>query len=456
MASVNKKINQFVGKTHEGALSRDKSAEAELRRTIMACLLWEDTFYESGKSIADRIMELIQKVDPQTVTEIAIEARTKQYLRHVPLLIVRELVRRGMIDPEARKYVRGALSGVIQRPDELKEFLAIYWKGKDKDQSLSAQVKKGLADAFGKFNAYQLAKYNNEEGAVSLRDVMFLVHPRPKDAEQAEVWKKLANRELESPDTWEVALSASKGEGKKEIWERLLKEQKLGAFALIRNLRNMIQAGVNDGLVREGLREAKSDKILPFRFLAALRAAPQYAGELEGMMLKNLSDQPKLPGTTILLVDVSGSMDHQLSTKSDLKRVDAAAGLAIMLREVCQSVRVASFSTKTVEVPAYRGLALAESIQKSQIHDATNTADAVKWANQQTYDRLMVITDEQASGGRMGWGSYAAVVPGPKNLGYMINVASYQNGIGYGPWVQIDGWSERVVDFVRAYETEAE
>jgi 60 kDa SS-A/Ro ribonucleoprotein len=34
----------------------------------------------------------------------------------------------------------------------------------------------------------------------------------------------------------------------------------------------------------------------------------------------------------------------------------------------------------------------------------------------------------------------------------MVNVAAFKNGVGYGPWVHIDGWSEAIVDYIRAYE----
>ncbi len=102
---------------------------------------------------------------------------------------------------------------MIQRADELSEFVAIYWAGGR--QPLSAQVKKGLAAAFGKFDEYALAKYDRA-GAVRLRDVLFLSHARPVDEAQAALWKRLAENELATPDTWEVALSAAgRGEGAK-------------------------------------------------------------------------------------------------------------------------------------------------------------------------------------------------------------------------------------------------
>jgi hypothetical protein len=146
----------------------------------MACLLWEDAFYEEGVSIAERIAALIPKVDAVAVQRIALEARNEMKLRHVPLLIVREMARLA----SHRHLVAKTLAEVIQRPDELAEFLSIYWKVKK--QPLSAQVKKGLAAAFAKFDAYQLAKYNRDH-AIKLRDVLFLSHARPKDSTQEAV-----------------------------------------------------------------------------------------------------------------------------------------------------------------------------------------------------------------------------------------------------------------------------
>src|SRR5215211_2157000 len=61
--------------THEGAPARNISHEEMLRRSVMACLLWEKTFYEDGVEIADRIAELVPKVKPEVVAALAMEAR---------------------------------------------------------------------------------------------------------------------------------------------------------------------------------------------------------------------------------------------------------------------------------------------------------------------------------------------------------------------------------------------
>lgn len=308
-------------------------------------------------------------------------------------------------------------------------------------QPLSAQVKKGLASAFQKFDAYSLGKYN-QDNAIKLRDVLFLCHAKPKDEAQAAIWRDLVAGTLPVPDTWEVALSANEGT-KLDAWTRLLQENKLGALALLRNLRNMAQAGVPDSSVRQALVNMKTERVLPFRFIAASRHAPQFEPELESAMFKCLDGTTMFPGKTVLLVDVSGSMAQKVSGKSDLSRLDAACGLAMLLREVCENVAVVTFSSSTVAVSPRRGFALADAIRNSQPHSSTCLGAALEYINRAEHDRLIVITDEQSHD----------KVGAPKSpLSYMINVASHQNGIGYGKWNHIDGWSESVVDYIRQLE----
>src|SRR6202050_2527650 len=286
----------FGPRTHEGAPTRNLAPELQLRRSVLACLLWESQFYEDGVEIAGRIAELVPKVDADKVSALAVEAREQMKLRHAPLLLGCEMAGHAT----HRRLVAEMLERVIQRADELAEFVAIYWK--DGRVPLSAQVKKGLAAAFPKFDEYQLGKYDRG-GHIKLRDVLFLSHAKPRDAAQASVWRKLVWGRLATPDTWEVALSS--GVEKREAWERLLREQKLGALALLRNLRNMREAGADESLVLAALGAMNTSRVLPFRFLAAARYAPQWEEALEQAMLKCVGSQEKtqekLRGKTIVL-----------------------------------------------------------------------------------------------------------------------------------------------------------
>ena len=428
-------------KTHEGAVAQKVDPRRELRRTVLTCLLWEDSFYEKGSKIAERIAELVAKNKSEEVADLACEAREKMQLRHAPLFLVRELARR----KGTGALVAETLKRVIQRADELTEFVALYWS--QRKQPLSAGVKRGLAAAFTKFDAYQLAKYNHD-GIVKLRDVLFLSHAKPINAEQAALWKRLVENTLESPDTWEVALFA--GKDKREIWERLLREEKLGGMAVLRNLRLMLASGVEPKLVAARLEKGIA-RALPFRFVTAARYAPKLEEAIEKAMLKGIDGFEKLPGSTGLLVDVSGSMDGALTRKSETTRMDAAAGLAILLREVAADFEAATFSEKCATVAPRRGFALRDAIVNSQAHSSTylkralvELRDKRDW---EKLDRVIVITDEQSHDGiALAW----------TPLAYVVNVAPYQHGVSYGNgWTHIDGWSERVVDYIAAIESES-
>src|SRR5246127_2827428 len=367
MTKMNVWKRMFPARTHEGAVAQRIDVRRELRRTVLNCLLWEDAFYEKGNDIAKRIAELVLRNKSEDVAALACEAREAIRLRHVPLFLVRELARR----KGAGRLVAETLEHVIQRADELGEFVALYWKARSlsggRKEPLSAGVKRGLAAAFTKFDAYQLAKYNRES-TVKLRDVLFLCHAKPKNAEQAALWKKLVENTLESPDTWEVALSA--GKDKRETWERLLREGKLGGIAVLRNLRLILAAGVAPKMVADRLEKGIA-RALPFRFVTAARHVPKLEEAIEKAMLKGIAGLDVLPGVTGLLVDVSGSMNYRLAKTGETTRMDAAAGLAILLREKAEEFNVATFSDKCVVIPPRRGFALRDAIVNSQAHSAT-------------------------------------------------------------------------------------
>jgi 60 kDa SS-A/Ro ribonucleoprotein len=437
MVKLNKIVRAF---TYEGAPGKRFTPETELKRALMNCLLWEDQFYEDGVAIADRIKTLVPQVEPAMVAALAIAAREQMKLRHAPLLVAREMARH----EKHRVLVADTLARVIQRPDEMTELLAIYWADalgpmqQRKRQPVSAQIKKGLARALTKFDAYQLAKYDRD-GAVRIRDVLFLVHAKPKDATQEKVWKQLVDGELVAPDTWEVLLSS--GKDKRDTFERLIAEKKLGGLALLRNLRLMQKAEVPRKTIADAIDAMRTDRILPYRFITAARYAPDLEPELEAAMLKSVKGYARLSGRTRLLIDVSGSMFYPLSAQSEMTRAEAACGLAILAREVCDEVEIFTFSHEVVKVPPRRGFALRDAIISSQPHGGTYLGKAVTEIDRKG-DRLIVFTDEQSHD----------KVSEPKGRGYMVNVASYQHGVGHGAWTRVEGFSEAVIAWIAAAE----
>lgn len=431
MAQLNT-ANKSTAKTHEGAPAFGHLKPiAQLRRSVLSCLLWEDEFYEDGKSIADRIAEAAALVKPAELASLAIEARKVFNLRHVPLLLLDTLSKTGPA------LMADTTEHVISRADEMGELLTIYWRNGRK--MIPRQMRKGLQRAFAKFDEYQLAKYDRD-GAVKLRDVLRLARPKPANDVQSALWKRAKDRTLETPDTWEVSLSG--GADKKETFERLLREENLGYLALLRNLRNMATAGVDTDLVRNAIiaRKGGAQRVFPFRYVAAARAAPQFEPYLDQALCEAIAELPIYLGKTAILIDVSGSMDEKLSAKSDMKRIDAAAALGAIIPG---DIRLFTFSNAIAEVPPRRGMAGVDAIIQSQQHGGTNLGAAVAWINANAKaDRLIVITDEQSHD----------AVPSAFAKGYMINVASAKNGVGYGSWTHIDGFSEGVLRFIHEVE----
>jgi hypothetical protein len=215
-------------------------------------------------------------------------------------------------------------------------------------------------------------------------------------------------------------------------------------LALLRNLRKMAEVGVEEALIMHALLDgAAKSKALPFRFVAAGSAAPQWKATLGVAMQTAIRDYPRMTGRTVVLVDVSGSMHAAMSAKSDITRFEGAAALAMMLMAISPDCVVYTFSEKLVKVAPVQGFALYDAMQASQPMRNTYLGKAVKELQAlEECDRLIVITDEQS----------ADAVPAPIGKGYVINVATDKNGIAQGAWTKINGFSEQVVKFIMEQE----
>lgn len=268
---------------HEGARAWRMTPEWELYTTVVTTMGTEDKFYENGEDRVRRIADLVRKVDAGFVAQLAVYAREEMHLRSVPMLLLVELANCHRGD----SLVSRAVSRTVQRADEITELLMCYqWRmGKKNLHGLSSQLRKGLAEAFNRFDEYQFAKYNRTGRMVTLRDALLLVHPKPKDAAQADLFRKILNGNLETPYTWETELSAA-GKGKfesaekrdealRETWQQLIRSGRLGYMAMMRNLSNMTNLCIDDESKRMVCRmlsdatAVRNSKQLPFRFLAA-------------------------------------------------------------------------------------------------------------------------------------------------------------------------------------------
>ena len=443
-----------------GMRAAKQSDEAELRRLVMACLLWEDIAYADGTAVAARICELVPKVPAEVVAGIAKAARFEQKLRHVPLLLCREMARH-----ESHKHVvADTTAAVINRPDEMAELLSMYWKSNGGKRIISKPLSKGIARAFTKFDEYQLAKWNRADAEVKLRDVLFLTYPRSQNQAQKDLWKRLAEGELVTPDTWEVGLSAAKTEAEKRaVWVRLIEEDNLGALAFVKNLRNMTEVGVPRATMLQAFRNIRPSMLLPIDFMRAAQHAPDWTREIEDLMSRCMQTYPKLPGWSILVVDVSGSMNATLSAKTDFTRLDAGGTMAVMASEMCESVTIYATAGRdmnrthsTMKVRPMRGFGLAKEVtgMRSQVgHGGIFTRQCLEYIRTQereTPDRIIVFSDSQDCDN---------VDRTPKPFGrynYIVDVSSHAKGVNFrGAWTaEISGWSTAFMNYIAAHETQ--
>lgn len=438
-----------------GALAAKQSNVALLRRAVLANLLWEDVAYMDGQSVADEIKRLIPLCPAEDVYHIALEARTMQKLRHTPLFLAVEMCKY----PEHKMFVQDLLPQIITRADMLTDFLAIYWK--DGKKPIANQAKKGLAQAFHNFNEYKLAKYDRD-AAIKLRDVMFLCRPKPKNQYEQELFKKVANRTLAIPETWEVMLST--GKDKKESWTKLITEGKIGGLAMLRNIANMRKANVDRRVINEGLEKLKSSMLLPLDFLKANKMNPEFRGQIEDAMISSYANLPKLKGKTLFIVDVSGSMRTPMSTKSGFNRQDAACAMAMLAANQCEDYEIVCTAGNDYDrIGAHehimypqRGFGIF-----SQIEDTRNrigyggifTRQCLEWCEKkfkgQNFDRIIVFSDSQDC-------DYDTMKT-PKPFGtynYICDVSAHTKGVNYnGVWsAEISGFSEHFITFIAAME----
>lgn len=419
-------------RTHGGCVADSSTPYKQLERSVLSCLLWEDEFYENGQSISERISQLADKVSVDQLHALIIKAFSEYQLRHVPLWLTVALLKK------PNNMARSVVERICTRPDQMTELLSLYWK--DGKKSIPKQLKLGLVAAFKKFDAYQLAKWNRPT-AIKLRDILQLVHPKPIDEAQGKLWKMLLENTLSTPDTWETRLSS--GEKKEEAYSTLLKQRKMGSKAILMNMRNMYQAKVPKNLVKDALKSGRS--LLPFDYLRAAKACPAWEDVIEEAMVTSLHSMTILTGHTAVMVDVSQSMDWMLGSKTDTTRMEVACGLAIYLREIgdCDFY---TFSAALVSCPPRRGFALKDALIQSQPHGCTWLGQAIDSLQSQfpNYKRLIVITDEQTN-------DNIKPLKYPKN--YILNVASYENGIQLAPnTVRINGFSVESVNYIQKLE----
>ena len=478
---------------HEGAAAFALTPQLELYAAVATAAL-SDQFYETADTRLLRLRELVARNDPTFVARLAVYAREQLYLRTVPLVLTVELARLHRGD----NLVSRLVARVVQRADEITELLAFYAQANERDgvktlNRLSKQLQKGLALAFNRFDGYQLAKYDRA-GRVRLRDALFLVHPTPRNAEQQVLFDQLVQGTLPTPYTWETELSAlgqqkfaSAADRKaafRAAWETLIGSGKLGYMALLRNLRNILEADVSAEAVEQvcarltdQVAVARS-KQLPFRFLAAYREVLTVQSGYVAVVLESLEtaiahSAANLRGfeagtRVVVACDVSGSMQQPVSARSKVLLYDVGLVLGMLLQSRCSHVTTGMFGNtwKRISLPRGRVLQNVQEFyrREGEVGYSTNGYLVVRDLVQrrEVVDKVMIFTDVQlwnstGDGDTLAraWIDYRRTVAPNARL-YLFDLAGHGTAPlevrdGHGVAL-IAGWSDKVFDVLQALE----
>ena len=422
-----------------------ESPELEFASLVLTSSV-QDQFYRGENETLDKVSDLLDSgVAPDFAAKAAVYARDQFNMRSISHVVAAELASRVKDSRWMRPFVRN----VIVRVDDMLETLA-YYEGKYGRKPVPNALKRGMRDAFGKFDSYQLAKYRGENRDLKLVDVVNLVHPEPNDRNR-EALKALVEGTLRSTETWESKLTQAgqgteskedKAEKKAEAWAEMVRSGKIGYMALVRNLRNIIQdapevvAEASEMLVKPEL--VRKSRLLPFRFAAARdeleklveanspnavskavglvwqsfkasmagERAPQPrseagAAQATGKVLRALNraadlalaNVPRLDGRTLVVVDESGSMvGWGDQPKSPIK---IASLFAAVILKANPEADLMMFSNEARYVPVNTDdtlLTIQRQIESRAVAGGTNF-NSIFYQAERAYDRIVILSD---------------------------------------------------------------
>ena len=418
--------------------------------SILLTSFVQDQYYRTEKEGLEEIYRLFDAIsDKKFLAKAALYARTQFGMRSISHVVAGELAKR----VKGEKWLKGFFDQIIYRADDMTEIVS-YVGPKD----ISHALRKGFAKAFLRFDEYKLAKYKGDGKAVNLVDVANLVHPKSTEA-----INKLMKGTLQTPDTWEVLLTQAGGdtEKKAEVWKKLITEKKIGYFALLRNLRNIIEQAPNvlDEAVALLTDEAliKKSLVLPFRYSTALEQIEQLNGSEARKVIIALNtaldiavkNVPKFDGDTLVVLDCSGSMEGKPAEIGALFS-------AVLIKSNNADCILFSDDAKYHSVnPMDSTLTITKGIRFAS--GGTNFHAIFETANR-AYNRIIILSDMQ------GWiGEYvptSTYEEYKRRVGANPKIFSFDlQGYGTMQFPEqnifcIAGFSEKIFDIMKFLETD--
>lgn len=475
--------------THEGASAYKRDPKSELFLLATTNMVSESTFYEMAGERDRRFVQLIHtvtKTDPDWMQEFIPWLRKGAFMRSASVMAAAEYVKAG--GPNGRQLINKTLT----RADEPGEMLA-YWFSTH-GRALPAAVKRGVADAAQRlFTERNALKYDGKANAWRFGDVIQLAHVKPKDKAQSKLFKYLLDRRygaevdvsvrdlpviahrltmedvtpehrrdhlpmLTQDDTWEWLSGWLPGGMDARAWEAIIPS--MGYMALLRNLRNFDQAGINDttrAMVAMKLSdpdEVARSRQFPYRFWSAYKntGSVTYAPAIETALNLSTKNIPEIGGRTLVLVDTSASMRNPVSQRSKVAHFEIGGVFGAALAAASEEVTLVSWADRWTDLRFSKGdsvLRTVDKISRHIGHDGHGTRLRQALGAYDNHDRVVVFSDMQV----MDWmDDFASPVPF-----YAFNTGGYAPvpfKVGNNNIYELGGFTDAVFRMIPLVESQ--
>ena len=392
----------------------------EFISSIMTTFLSKDgSYYETSNEEVNRILSLLEKIDPLFACKAAIYARENGNMRSISHLLGAALAKY----ISGKEYAKRFYNRLIVRADDMSEIVSAYASLNgmrlNDIKKIPNSIKKGFKEALERLDAYQLDKYKMKNRSVSMIDLIRLFHPKGNQ-KNAEAFKRLVNGEsleglyetkiLEKEMTkagqlTKGATEDEKKEAKHEAIAEILDNVKgMPIMNLIRNLRNIILYApdkVEDACAQLRIKDKiLNSRLLPFRFATAYAEIEKMtwgkpntdtsiafeSDKAEGELTKaqfnslkrsvldaledaiqySVENIPELEGNVAILVDHSGSCRGDAGGSSAVSAFSKTSTAMIgnlfgsMMAYRQKNVYIGLFGDKLIDVPMDRNMKMLD------------------------------------------------------------------------------------------------
>lgn len=414
-----KKINTTKTVNLAGGEAYKQTPELELAGILLTSFT-QDKFYRTSADEIKRLRELLKVVNPEIACKAAVYTRQVAGMRSISHVLAAEVA------PYIRgqQYARSFYNAVIRRPDDMLEILA-YGKANGwsyKDKRMPMAMKRGFADALGKFDTYQIAKWRKQSNEINLLNVLHLVHAKPNNT-----LNDLYKNRLKIKNTRESVLSETgKIEGKQNMtsvqiaqvkaenleagWRELLSTKKIGYKALVGSLVKIInEAPEMVGTACEMIQDynlIRRSLVMPSEIIVAYEQVGKDSrtsrNSMQGRMILlalenalnySVENSPIFRGRTLVVLDESGSMTGKPAVIGSLFAAVLCKANNCDLMTFGSTARYRQYNPSDSVMTIARGLSFASG--------GTNFRSIFQTASK-PYDRVIILSDMQ------GWIGYNA------------------------------------------------